>query len=82
VEPCLAGRGRASLVLKVADLTLNLDTREVDARPGTCNRADAQRVHGDRVLMRHAGGGRVMSRTLITEYAWGYTSIRHNIATW
>jgi two-component system copper resistance phosphate regulon response regulator CusR len=59
----------ASPVLRVADLELDLNTREVR--------------RGDRVvdltpkeytvleyLMRHQG--RVMSRTLITEYAWGY----------
>lgn len=62
-------RAIAASVLTLADLTLNLDTREVR--------------RGDRVieltpkeytvleyLMRHRG--RVMSRTLITEYAWGY----------
>jgi two-component system OmpR family response regulator len=67
----LARRPKAlvSPILRVDDLTLNLDTREVK--------------RGDRVieltpkeytvleyLMRHQG--RVMSRTLITEYAWGY----------
>jgi two-component system copper resistance phosphate regulon response regulator CusR len=62
-------RALASPVLRVADLALDLNTREVK--------------RGDRVidltpkeytvleyLMRHEG--RVMSRTLITEYAWGY----------
>ena len=62
-------RAIVSPVLEVGDLVLDQGTREV-------------RRHGDGIeltpkefavleyLMRHAG--RVMSRTLITEYAWGY----------
>ena len=67
----VARRPRAivSPTLQVADLTLNLDTREV-------RRADRQIELTPKeyavleYLMRHEG--RVMSRTLITEYAWGY----------
>lgn len=67
----LARRPRvmASSILKVDDLAVNLDTREV-------TRADRQIDLTPKeyavleYLMRHQG--RVMSRTLITEYAWGY----------
>ena len=62
-------RARISPVLKVADLTLNLDTREV-ARAGHSMELTPKEYTVLEYLMRHAG--RVMSRTLITEYAWGY----------
>ena len=59
----------ASPALKVADLELHLDTREV-----TRGRSPIELTPKEytvlEYLMRHAG--RVMSRTLITEYAWGY----------
>ena len=62
-------RALASPVLRVADLELDQDSREV--------RRDGERIELTpkeyavlEYLMRHAG--RVMSRTLITEYAWGY----------
>lgn len=59
----------ASPVLKVADLELNRDTREV-RRDGTLIELTPKEFAVLEYLMRHAG--RVMSRTLITEYAWGY----------
>ena len=59
----------ASPALKVADLELHLDTREV-ARGGTPIELTPKEYTVLEYLMRHAG--RVMSRTLITEYAWGY----------
>ena len=62
-------RARISPVLKVADLTLNLDTREL-ARGGLAIELTPKEYTVLEYLMRHAG--RVMSRTLITEYAWGY----------
>jgi len=62
-------RARISPVLKVADLTLNLDTREV-ARAEHSIELTPKEYTVLEYLMRHAG--RVMSRTLITEYAWGY----------
>jgi two-component system copper resistance phosphate regulon response regulator CusR len=62
-------RARMSPALKVADLTLNLDTREV-ARGGAAIEVTPKEYTVLEYLMRHAG--RVMSRTLITEYAWGY----------
>jgi len=55
--------------LKVADLELNLDTREV-TRDGTAIDLTPKEYTVLEYLMRHAG--RVMSRTLITEYAWDY----------
>jgi len=58
-----------SPALKVADLELHLDTREV-ARGGTPIELTPKEYTVLEYLMRHAG--RVMSRTLITEYAWGY----------
>jgi two-component system copper resistance phosphate regulon response regulator CusR len=67
----LARRPRALVapVLRVADLTLNLDTREV--RRGNEEIELTPKEYAVlEYLMRHAG--RVMSRTLITEYAWGY----------
>src|SRR5215216_1267891 len=67
----LARRPRvlASPALKVADLELHLDTREVK-RGGELIELTPKEYTVLEYLMRHAG--RVMSRTLITEYAWGY----------
>lgn len=62
-------RARISTALKVADLTLDRDTREV-ARAGDPIELTPKEYTVLEYLMRHAG--RVMSRTLITEYAWGY----------
>ena len=62
-------RAIASPALKVADLELNLDTREV-SRAGTPIELTPKEYTVLEYLMRHAG--KVMSRTLITEYAWGY----------
>jgi two-component system OmpR family response regulator len=59
----------ASPVLKVADLEVNRDTREVH-REGQPIELTPKEFAVLEYLMRHAG--RVMSRTLITEYAWGY----------
>jgi two-component system copper resistance phosphate regulon response regulator CusR len=59
----------ASRVLKVADLELDRDSREV-RRAGTPVELTPKEYSVLEYLMRHAG--RVMSRTLITEYAWGY----------
>ena len=58
-----------SPALKVADLELHLDTREV-TRSGAPIELTPKEYTVLEYLMRHAG--RVMSRTLITEYAWGY----------
>ncbi|HKS05794.1 MAG TPA: response regulator transcription factor [Gemmatimonadaceae bacterium] len=55
--------------LTVADLTLNLDSREV-TRAGKPVDLTPKEFTVLEYLMRHAG--KVMSRTLITEYAWGY----------
>ncbi len=55
--------------LEVADLTLDLDSREV-TRGGQPIELTPKEFSVLEYLMRHAG--RVMSRTLITEYAWGY----------
>ncbi|HXG69072.1 MAG TPA: response regulator transcription factor [Gemmatimonadaceae bacterium] len=62
-------RTRQSPVLRVADLSVNLDTREV-ARGDAAIELTPKEYTVLEYLMRHAG--RVMSRTLITEYAWGY----------
>lgn len=59
----------ATPALKVADLELNLDTRVV-TRGGATVELTPKEYTVLEYLMRHAG--RVMSRTLITEYAWGY----------
>src|SRR5215208_3216382 len=67
--PARRPRARLSPVLKVSDLTLNLDTREV-TRGGQGIELTPKEYTVLEYLMRHAG--RVMSRTLITEYAWGY----------
>ncbi len=62
-------RAIASPLLRVADLTLDRDTREVrrDTSPIDLTAKEYMVLE---YLMRHAG--QVMSRTLITEYAWGY----------
>ncbi len=62
-------RAMASPVIQVADLTLDVDTREVK-RGGTVIELTPKEYTVLEYLMRHQG--RVMSRTLITEYAWGY----------
>jgi two-component system OmpR family response regulator len=62
-------RARITPVLKVADLTLNLDTRQL-TRAGNDIELTPKEYTVLEYLVRHAG--RVMSRTLITEYAWGY----------
>jgi DNA-binding response OmpR family regulator len=62
-------KAMASPVLKVADLEVNRDTREV-RRDGSLIDLTPKEFAVLEYLMRHAG--RVMSRTLITEYAWGY----------
>jgi two-component system, OmpR family, response regulator len=55
--------------LRVADLELDLDAREV-RRNGTSIELTPKEYLVLEYLMRHPG--RVMSRTLITEYAWDY----------
>ncbi len=62
-------RELASPVLRVADLELDQGTREV-RRNGELVELTPKEFAVLEYLMRHAG--RVMSRTLITEYAWGY----------
>jgi two-component system, OmpR family, response regulator len=62
-------RARITPVLKVADLALNLDTREVTRGEDAIELTPKEYTVLE-YLVRHAG--RVMSRTLITEYAWGY----------
>jgi len=59
----------ASPLLKVADLEVDRDTREV-RRDGALIDLTPKEFAVLEYLVRHAG--RVMSRTLITEYAWGY----------
>ncbi|MEP7067149.1 MAG: response regulator transcription factor [Gemmatimonadota bacterium] len=56
-------------VLKVADLSLDKNTRTV-TRGDDAIELTPKEYTVLEYLMRHAG--RVMSRTLITEYAWGY----------
>src|SRR5579863_2093493 len=67
----LARRPRvlATPVLKVADLAVDLDAREV-RRGGALVELTPKEFLVLEYLCRHKG--RVMSRTLITEYAWGY----------
>ncbi len=55
--------------LRIADLELDLDTREV-RRDGATIELTPKEYSVLEYLMRHPG--RVMSRTLITEYAWDY----------
>jgi two-component system, OmpR family, response regulator len=62
-------RAMASPILRAADLELNRDTREV-RRSGEPIELTPKEYAVLEYLMRHQG--RVMSRTLITEYAWGY----------
>ncbi len=62
-------RALATRELRVGDLELNRDTRAVQ-RSGTPIELTPKEFSVLEYLMRHAG--RVMSRTLITEYAWGY----------
>jgi len=62
-------RAIASPVLKVGDLELDKDTRTV-TRGGEPVELTPKEYTVLEYLMRHTG--RVMSRTLITEYAWGY----------
>jgi two-component system, OmpR family, response regulator len=62
-------RALASPVLQVADLVLDQQAREVH-RNGERIDLTPKEFTVLEYLMRHAG--RVMSRTLITEYAWGY----------
>ena len=59
----------SSRALRIADLELNLDAREV-RRNGTAIELTPKEYAVLEYLMRHPG--RVMSRTLITEYAWDY----------
>jgi DNA-binding response OmpR family regulator len=59
----------AAAVLKVSDLSLDKNTRTV-TRSGDAIELTPKEYAVLEYLMRHAG--RVMSRTLITEYAWGY----------
>jgi DNA-binding response OmpR family regulator len=67
----LARRPRAivSPRITVADLEVNLDAREVK-RDGQPIELTPKEFLVLEYLARHAG--RVLSRTLITEYAWGY----------
>jgi two-component system copper resistance phosphate regulon response regulator CusR len=62
-------RALASPVLQVADLAIDQATREV-RRAGELIEVTPKEYTVLEYLARHAG--RVMSRTLITEYAWGY----------
>jgi two-component system, OmpR family, response regulator len=59
----------ASPRFEIADLVVDLDTREV-TRAGARIELTPKEFKVLEYLMRHPG--RVMSRTLITEYAWGY----------
>ena len=62
-------RALAAQLLRVADLTLDRDTREVKRGEDVIELTPKEYAVLE-YLMRHAG--KVMSRTLITEYAWGY----------
>jgi two-component system copper resistance phosphate regulon response regulator CusR len=62
-------RALASPVLRVGDLELDQATHEV-RRAGEVVELTPKEYTVLEYLMRHAG--KVMSRTLITEYAWGY----------
>jgi two-component system, OmpR family, response regulator len=62
-------RNIATPVLKVADLEVDLDAREV-RRGSALVELTPKEFLVLEYLCRHKG--RVMSRTLITEYAWGY----------
>jgi two-component system OmpR family response regulator len=62
-------RKLSSPTMLISDLELCTDTREVK-RAGEAIELTPKEYTVLEYLMRHAG--RVMSRTLITEYAWGY----------
>ena len=62
-------RQLSARLLTVADLELDLDAREV-RRAGKAIELTPKEYTVLEYLMRHPG--RVMSRTLITEYAWDY----------
>jgi two-component system copper resistance phosphate regulon response regulator CusR len=62
-------RQLSARLLMVADLELDLDAREV-RRDGKTIELTPKEYTVLEYLMRHPG--RVMSRTLITEYAWDY----------
>ncbi|HEY4215680.1 MAG TPA: response regulator transcription factor [Gemmatimonadaceae bacterium] len=62
-------RALASPIMTVADLVLDQATRQV-TRAGEPIELTPKEYTVLEYLMRHQG--RVMSRTLITEYAWGY----------
>jgi two-component system copper resistance phosphate regulon response regulator CusR len=62
-------RQLSARVVSVADLEIDLDAREV-RRGETLIELTPKEYTVLEYLMRHAG--RVMSRTLITEYAWDY----------
>jgi len=62
-------RQLSTRLLSVADLELDLDAREV-RRDGKAIELTPKEYTVLEYLMRHPG--RVMSRTLITEYAWDY----------
>jgi two-component system, OmpR family, response regulator len=62
-------RALASPTLRLGDLTLDQDTREVRRAAELIDLTPKEYAVLE-YLMRHAG--KVMSRTLITEYAWGY----------
>jgi two-component system, OmpR family, response regulator len=62
-------RALAAPVLRVGDLEIDQSTREV-RRGGVPIEVTPKEYTVLEYLARHAG--RVMSRTLITEYAWGY----------
>jgi two-component system copper resistance phosphate regulon response regulator CusR len=62
-------RALASPLLKLGDLELDQGTHDV-RRGGEAIELTPKEFAVLEYLMRHAG--RVMSRTLITEYAWGY----------
>lgn len=62
-------RALAAPTLRVGELALDLNTREV-RRGDVPIELTPKEFAVLEYLMRHAG--RVMSRTLITEYAWGY----------
>jgi two-component system copper resistance phosphate regulon response regulator CusR len=62
-------RALVSPTIRVGDLVLDQDAREV-RRDGAPIELTPKEYAVLEYLMRHAG--KVMSRTLITEYAWGY----------
>ncbi|GAC1687102.1 MAG: response regulator transcription factor [Gemmatimonadaceae bacterium] len=62
-------RALASSVLRLADLELDMGTRQVRRGVEVIELTPKEYTVLE-YLVRHAG--RVMSRTLITEYAWGY----------